>query len=839
MINLLRFVLAALCSLHGIAANSAISETTDQRDKQGQVVVRSALALPFAVRGGRVAFARDPVAGRLASGQWQRPEPGVAVELPDGEIRRWESIEADEAGWFRGRMLLASYVSAVVDVPEAGVYVLEAQGHSAVFVNGVPRGGNPYGYGYYQLPVELKKGQNELLFRVGRGRLRVALREPRATVELIPDDATLPDPVEGDDDPLWLAVPVTNCTSEPVRELVLTVRDSDGEVLGSAELPELLPCSLYKAAVQIVPGEWQAGETVELTASVGQRGGSLLDRGILRLTVVERRATRRVTFRSRIDGSVQYYAVAPPTGAGPHGLVLTLHGAAVEAIGQARAYRAKEDLWIVAPTNRRPFGFDWEDWGRLDTIEVLDLVLDRYPVDPRRVYLTGHSMGGHGTWHLGVTFPGRFAAIGPSAGWISFAHYGGRRRSQEALTPKEDAVLRGASPGRTLDLVQNLRGVGVYVLHGSNDDNVPVSQARVMRQVLGQFHSDFAYHEEPGKGHWWGLDLSRFGEYGGPWGTACVDWPPMFYFFRWHVLPEVERDFTFRTFNPGISSRRGFLTIEQQERPLELSVANVSSTEGALDVSTDNVRGLSLALDQSFPDREGAITVQIDGDQVRLDRPARIRLVRSDGQWRIAEGELPAEQKGPHRYGPFREAFQNEMVFVYGTAASNPEVNRWCQQKARLDAEVFWYRGNGAVQVVSDRVFLAGLEKDPVRWAERNVILYGGKNSNRAYSVLVGDSPVEVGDGVVRVGDQRWTGDRFGCLFVRPRKGTGRALVAVQAGSGIVGCRVLDHVPIFVSGVGLPDYVVVTPKVFESAPEGIIAAGYFDHQWELPQQVDN
>jgi S-formylglutathione hydrolase FrmB len=30
--------------------------------------------------------------------------------------------------------------------------------------------------------------------------------------------------------------------------------------------------------------------------------------------------------------------------------------------------------------------------------------------------LTGHSMGGHGTWHLGVHDAGRFAVIGPSAG---------------------------------------------------------------------------------------------------------------------------------------------------------------------------------------------------------------------------------------------------------------------------------------------------------------------------------------------------------------------------------------------------------------------------------------
>ena len=111
------------------------------------------------------------------------------------------------------------------------------------------------------------------------------------------------------------------------------------------------------------------------------------------------------------------------------GLVLTLHGAAVEAIGQAEAYAPKPGLHIVAPTNRRPYGFDWEDWGRLDALEVLDLAQRTLQTDPRRTYLTGHSMGGHGTWHLGVTFPDRFAAIAPSAGWISMMSYAGVRKT--------------------------------------------------------------------------------------------------------------------------------------------------------------------------------------------------------------------------------------------------------------------------------------------------------------------------------------------------------------------------------------------------------------------------
>ena len=184
----------------------------------------------------------------------------------------------------------------------------------------------------------------------------------------------------------------------------------------------------------------EAGEValeVKLRARSGSPGEPL-DAAKLPLRVRKPDQARKLTFRSEIDGSVQYYALVPASepevkGGGTRpGLVLTLHGAAVEGIGQAQAYAPKPGLHLVAPTNRRPYGFDWEDWGRLDAIEVLDLARTSLGTDPRRTYLTGHSMGGHGTWHLGVTFPDRFAAIAPSAGWVSMWSYAGARRNDKA-----------------------------------------------------------------------------------------------------------------------------------------------------------------------------------------------------------------------------------------------------------------------------------------------------------------------------------------------------------------------------------------------------------------------
>ena len=82
---------------------------------------------------------------------------------------------------------------------------------------------------------------------------------------------------------------------------------------------------------------------------------------------------------------------------------------------------------------------------------------------------------------------------------------------------------------------------------------------------------------------------------------------------------------------------------------------------------------------------------------------------------------VPSErsaQKGPQRYGPFKEVFRNHVVLVYGTHGT-AEENAWALARARYDAETFWYRGNGSIDVLSDRTF------NPAHELDRNVVLYG------------------------------------------------------------------------------------------------------------------
>ena len=789
------------------------------------IVVQEGLAVSGLPRARRSPVHVDPVEAMLVAGSWRTPRAGEELAIGRDTTRSWQVIKAGEDGWFRGPALRGGYVVTTVELDNARTMILDAQGHGLVYVNGVPRAGDPYNYGFVRLPVPLRAGENELLFRVTRGRLRATLREPRAPITLDTGDMTLPDLVEGEAGIYDAAVVVTNATGQWQRDLSVVVSGGGLPTIESV-VPPIGPYALRKIPFRVNGAVEPATETCEVTIEL-RDGPDVIDQATFSLRV-RRPDDRHVrTFVSDIDGSVQYYAVTPAVAGEQAGgqpgigsLVLTLHGAGVEAHRQAAVYTPKTWAHVVAPTNRRPYGFDWEDWGRLDALEVLDLAMRRYPTDPRRVYLTGHSMGGHGVWHLGVTFPDRFAAIGPSAGWSSFFTYAGG--TAFAAGDSIGAILaRAQQSSVTRDLARNYMHHGVYILHGEKDDNVPVEQARAMRDVLDDFHTDLAYHEQPGAGHWW--------------GDQCCDWGPMFDFFADRVRPSPGRvdRIEFLTANPGISASSHWACIESQVTPLALSGIEIDldRTRRQFEIKTTNVASLRIEPNAIAPGSPVEVTIDgqsLGGRSWSADEP--MRLVRDGSRWRFSNAPAPPGHKGPQRYGPFKDVFRRRATLVYGTAGS-PDENDWAYRKARYDAETFWYRGNGAFEIVADSDF------DPEAEVDRNVILYGNADTNTAWTPLLADSPVRVGrDGVVIAG-RMLAGDDLGCLFIRPRPGSSVACVGVVSGTGPRGRRLVERLPYFVSGVHYPDCIVIGPEMLTDDAQGGIAGirvvGIFGPDWSV------
>ncbi|MBD3173925.1 MAG: prolyl oligopeptidase family serine peptidase [Armatimonadia bacterium] len=771
---------------------------------------------------GRTPLGRDAVVWHLARGTWPALQEGVEVEAPDGEYLTWRAIEAGDEDWFGGGELVGGYVAFGIESDADRVMILRAQGHSKVYIDGELRAGDPYSMIELRAPVLLRRGRTDLMFQVARGRLRAGLEEPARGVMLSAHDALLPDLIVGEPTDTWGSVMLTNATREPVEGLVVEATLAGGAATRT-EVEYLPPLSFREVPFAIEgPVPTEAAES-ELSVRL-MRGDQLVDMLPMTIATVDSSEVHQRTFLSDIDGSAQYYAVQPakpvPMRDDPPALVLTLHGASVEGRGQAAAYSPKRWANIVAPTNRRPYGFDWEDWGRLDALEVLAEAKARYDYDPSRVYLTGHSMGGHGTWHLGVTFPDLFAAIGPSAGWVSFWSYG--RGRGEAASAVGELIRRAASPSDTLALVRNARHHGVYILHGADDDNVPADQARTMVEALGEFHGDFVYHEEPGVGHWWNRSDEP--------GADCVDWAPMFDLFARHSRYPLDaiRDVRFTTASPGVSARCYWARIESQLVPLSPSEVDIRWDPWMRRFvgSTRNVSRLSLSLDHVHPGEP--ISVTLDGDaleSIRWPASARLWLAREGGRWSAGSEPSPA-LKNPQRYGTFKDAFRNRMILVYGTGGSDEEA-RLARAKARYDAETFWYRGNGSVEVIPDDQFDPGAEPD------RNVILYGNGDTNLAWGPLLGDSPVQVKGGGVGWGEETLTGDALACLLIRPRAGSEVASVGAVAVTGARGYHTAELAHYFVSGTAYPDYVVFGPDAAATGTHGALLAGFFGEDWRI------
>jgi hypothetical protein len=288
-------------------------------------------------------------------------------------------------------------------------------------------------------------------------------------------------------------------------------------------------------------------------------------------------------------------------------------------------------------------------------------------------------------------------------------------------------------------------------------------------------------------------------------------------------------DINFSTANPGISSSSHWVSIEAQQHPLAKSVVVIrfEADHQRFVGSTENVARLGLKL--GHIKAGGKVAVELDGQKFEGISHAvleeKLWFERGDQGWARTSAPAPG-MKGPQRYGPFKEAFGHRMMFVYATQGTASE-NAWAYNKARFDAETWWYRGNGAVDVVPDTAFKPAKEKD------RGVVLYGNADNNAAWNVLLGQSPVQVRRGVVKVGDREQHGEDLACLFCRPRPGSEVASVAVISGTGMVGLRLTERVPYFMAGVGFPDFILFGSETLTKASEGVRGAGYFGNDWSV------
>jgi predicted peptidase len=178
-------------------------------------------------------------------------------------------------------------------------------------------------------------------------------------------------------------------------------------------------------------------------------------------------------------------------------VVLFLHGAGERGddgllqteVGIGTAIRrdpARFPAIVVMP--QAPRDSFWAGPPGEAALAALGRTCEAYSIDRRRQYLTGLSMGGHGSWLMGYHHPERFAAMLVVCGFV------GDRPGRPSVVPAGEGTPHQRVAAR-------LASVPIWIVHGEADLAVPVTESRLMADALRAVGADVHYTELPGTNH--------------------------------------------------------------------------------------------------------------------------------------------------------------------------------------------------------------------------------------------------------------------------------------------------------------------------------------------------
>ena len=189
------------------------------------------------------------------------------------------------------------------------------------------------------------------------------------------------------------------------------------------------------------------------------------------------------------DGHTSEYVVFVPhkyDGTKEFPVILFLHGAGETKGGKKMPVEVGIGTHIKAHEKSFPFitvipqaetrGWQADGPNAKRALAMLDAVTKEFKTDPNRVYLTGISMGGYGTWSLAAAHPDRWAAVVPICGGV---------RGKEEV-------------GKTAEKVKD---IPCWVFHGDKDPAVPVDRSRELVEALKAAGGHPKYTEYPGVPH--------------------------------------------------------------------------------------------------------------------------------------------------------------------------------------------------------------------------------------------------------------------------------------------------------------------------------------------------
>lgn len=160
-------------------------------------------------------------------------------------------------------------------------------------------------------------------------------------------------------------------------------------------------------------------------------------------------------------------------------LILSLHGSGergnniddVRKWGIHKILKENDNFPFVVVSPQCPAGEIWE--MQFNTLkDLLNEMENNYTINHERIYLTGYSMGGYGTWNFAILNPERFAAIVPVSGG--------------AMSPKKALILKN---------------LPIWAAHGDSDTAVEFEESKRIVDSLKGYNSNIIFKVYKGAGH--------------------------------------------------------------------------------------------------------------------------------------------------------------------------------------------------------------------------------------------------------------------------------------------------------------------------------------------------
>jgi poly(3-hydroxybutyrate) depolymerase len=549
-------------------------------------------------------------------------------------------------------------------------------------------------------------------------------------------------------------------------------------------------------------------------------------------------------FRSRYSVRPQLYSIFVPESYDPRQpdeLVISLHGGssnhnvwlainlgnriAVEDYwaSHRKRFRAvrKPDAIVAAPDGLGQVRWRW--MGEQDVLDVIEDVRRNYNIDDDKIFITGLSNGGIGSYTIGLKHAWRFAAVLPLAGvtdWIRHHEAAGR------LRPCERNVLEAES---AIAYAENAANTHLRFYHGAKDPGFSVDQARRLARKLEKLGLKFRYFELGNRGH----DLTNV-----LWNKLQI----MNVIERYERLRE-PTEVRLVTASPR-ANRQAWLVLDERVDHLAPARLEARVVEGhTIEVVTANAERFTLRAGEapvSYP-----LTVVVDGRAVytgrrppggKLTLSAALAPVGRDAPlWKVWDGSAPKPgsrktDTGP--VGPFGDAMYEPQVHVYGTrvAGDADELRGAAELGARAWVPALAY-SDVRHPVIPD----SELTEEMMR--SRAVVLYGNARTNSVLAEIGGRLPIEVGEDFIGLRGEKLRERGVGARFVCPNPLAPNRYLMVQAGVDTDAVVSGGRLPIYIGDYLVYDHRTTKLKAFMIlAGRDEIETGFFTEDWRLPAE---